>query len=70
MASQKVRHDQLQAKYDEEKAAHIRSESRIETLNTDLDKKDKALSEAIASLNEAQKVSAKLEGQLMQYQQK
>ncbi|AYO18525.1 hypothetical protein D0812_29320 (plasmid) [Vibrio owensii] len=70
LASQKISHDQLQAKYDEEKTAHIRSESRIETLNTELDKKDKALSDAVASLNEAQKVSAKLEGQLMQFQQK
>lgn len=39
LASQKVSHDQLQTKYDEEKTAHIRSESRIETLNTELEKK-------------------------------
>ncbi len=66
--NQKIINEQLQSKYEEEKSAHIRSESRIETLNAELDKKDKALTETVASLGEAQKVSAKLEGQLMQYQ--
>lgn len=33
----------------------FRTESHIEKLNTDLDKKDKALSDAMVSLSEAQK---------------
>ncbi|MGV0462016.1 hypothetical protein LCE44_28190, partial [Vibrio harveyi] len=70
MANQKAANDQLQGKFDEEKAAHIRAESRIESLNTELNKKNEALLETQASLGEAQKLSAKLEGQLMQYQKK
>ncbi|OCH37814.1 DNA-binding protein [Aliivibrio fischeri] len=67
--TQKTDSKQLQSQFDEEKSAHIRSQSRIETLNEEMDKKDKTLTETLASLNEAQKVSARLEGQLLQYQQ-
>lgn len=69
IANQKVANDQLQGKFDEEKAAHIRAESRIESLNSELNKKNESLLETLASLGEAQKLSAKLEGQLMQYQE-
>ncbi|NWK15185.1 hypothetical protein HX771_03520 [Vibrio parahaemolyticus] len=69
IANQKAANDQLQGKFDEEKAAHIRAESRIESLNSELNKKNESLLETLASLGEAQKLSAKLEGQLMQYQQ-
>ncbi len=68
IANQKTANDQLQGKFDEEKAAHIRAESRIESLNLELNKKNVVLLETQASLGEAQKLSAKLEGQLMQYQ--
>lgn len=69
IANQKAANDQLQGKFDEEKAAHIRAESRIESLNSELNKKNIALLETQASLGEVQKLSAKLEGQLMQYQE-
>ncbi len=69
IANQKATNDQLQGKFDEEKAAHIRAESRIESLNSELNKKNIALLETQASLGEVQKLSAKLEGQLMQYQE-
>lgn len=69
IANQKAANDQLQGKFDEEKAAHIRAESRIESLNSELNKKNESLLETLASLGEAQKLSAKLEGQLMQYQE-
>ncbi|MDK9754902.1 DNA-binding protein [Vibrio sp. D173a] len=69
VVNQKAANNQLQDKYDEEKAEHIRTESRIESLNSELNKKNVALLETQASLGEVQKLSAKLEGQLMQYQQ-
>ncbi|MCG9625381.1 hypothetical protein L1D34_11050 [Vibrio mediterranei] len=69
IANQKATNGQLQDKFDEEKAAHIRAESRIENLNSALNKKNEALLETQASLGEAQKLSAKLEGQLMQYKE-
>ena len=69
IVNQKAANDQLQGKFDEEKAAHIRAESRIESLNSELNKKNESLLETLASLGEAQKLSAKLEGQLMQYQE-
>ncbi len=43
MATQKAANDLLQSKFDEEKAAHIRAESRIESLNIELNKKNEAL---------------------------
>ncbi|HDM7598188.1 TPA: hypothetical protein PZ808_003130, partial [Staphylococcus aureus] len=69
IANQKATNEQLQGKFDEEKAAHIRAESRIESLSSELNKKNIALLETQASLGEAEKLSAKLEGQLMQYQE-
>ncbi|MCG9628747.1 hypothetical protein L1D34_28470 [Vibrio mediterranei] len=69
IANQKVANDQLQGKFDEAKAAHIRAESLIENLNLELHKKNEMLLETQVSLDTAQKLSAKLEGQLMQYQQ-
>ena len=67
ITNQQAINDQLQGKFDEEKAAHIRAESRIENLNSELNKKNVALLDTQASLGEVQKLSAKLEGQLMQY---
>lgn len=39
--------DLSQGKFDEEKAAHIRAESRIESLNSELNKKNVALLETL-----------------------
>ncbi|MDF4290316.1 hypothetical protein P3444_23755, partial [Vibrio parahaemolyticus] len=69
IANQKAANEQLQGKFDEEKAAYIRAESRIESLNSELNKKNEALLETQASLGEVQKLNAKLEGQLMHYQE-
>ena len=61
--------ENLQAKLDDLNSLNIRTQSRVDALTEELEKCETSLNKAQSELSDSHKVCAKLEGQLMQYQQ-